>query len=151
MYVGFLLCDRNVKAEQDESTDDGDRSGSTAVAAFITPTHVVVAHAGYSRAVLASGQEARAANDFFAARDLLQLKRSEKNGHARVYETVWWCCYNSLIKYFFACCFTISNNNSLTACTHVLSVADSPVRLAKLLYSAEYDLKMSQGPRRVGD
>ena len=62
MYVGFLACDRNVKAEQDESTD-GDRSGSTAVAAFITPTHVVVAHAGDSRAVLASGQEVRAANN----------------------------------------------------------------------------------------
>lgn len=56
LYAAFLACDRSVKASQD-ANPEGDRSGSTAVASFVTPTHVVLAHAGDSRAVLASGQQ----------------------------------------------------------------------------------------------
>ncbi|CAM9604802.1 unnamed protein product, partial [Ectocarpus sp. 12 AP-2014] len=60
LYAAFLACDRSVKASQD-ANPEGDRSGSTAVASFVTPTHVVLAHAGDSRAVLASGQKVAAA------------------------------------------------------------------------------------------
>lgn len=56
LYAAFLSCDRAVKVDQDASKDE-DHSGSTAVAAFITPTHFVLAHAGDSRAVLASGKK----------------------------------------------------------------------------------------------
>lgn len=58
LYTAFLACDRSIRASQDANTD-GDRSGSTAVASFITPTHVVLAHAGDSRAVLAREQKVK--------------------------------------------------------------------------------------------
>eukprot|EP00752_Nemacystus_decipiens_P008686 g7753.t1 len=62
LYAAFLSCDDSVKVSQDKNCD-GDRSGSTAVASFVTPTHVVLAHAGDSRAVLASGQKVVATQD----------------------------------------------------------------------------------------
>lgn len=54
LYTAFLAADRSIKAEQD-ANKEGDRSGCTAVVAFVTPTHVVLAHAGDSRAVFATG------------------------------------------------------------------------------------------------
>eukprot|EP00903_Cladosiphon_okamuranus_P015406 g14229.t2 len=62
LYQAFLDCDKSVKISQDNNAE-GDRSGSTAVASFVTPTHVVLAHAGDSRAVLASGQKMEATED----------------------------------------------------------------------------------------
>lgn len=47
----FLDADKSIKEKQNKS--EGDRSGCTAISAFITPTHLVMAHAGDSRAILA--------------------------------------------------------------------------------------------------
>lgn len=58
LHKAFLDVDRGVKDVQDANRD-GDRSGCTAIVAFVTPTHLVLAHAGDSRAVLASGDEVR--------------------------------------------------------------------------------------------
>lgn len=58
LHKAFLDADRGVKDAQDANRD-GDRSGCTAIVAFVTPTHLVLAHAGDSRAVLASGDEVR--------------------------------------------------------------------------------------------
>lgn len=64
LYVAFLEADQSVKVVQD-ANEDGDRSGCTAVVAFVTPTHVVLAHAGDSRAVLASADKVLYALHFF--------------------------------------------------------------------------------------
>lgn len=55
LHDAFLAADSSVRENQKQRVNkEEDRSGCTAVCAFITPTHLVMAHAGDSRAVLAS-------------------------------------------------------------------------------------------------
>lgn len=79
MYAAFLSCDRSIKVDQDASKDE-DHSGSTAVAAFITPTHFVLAHAGDSRAVLASGKKVAACTEDHKPYNDDERSRIEKAG-----------------------------------------------------------------------
>ncbi|KAK8829650.1 phosphatase 1B [Blastocystis sp. ATCC 50177/Nand II] len=48
---GFLALDEELKSKQSEN--DNDRSGSTAITAFVTPQHIIVANCGDSRCILA--------------------------------------------------------------------------------------------------
>lgn len=41
---GFLAMDEELREKQQEN--DNDRSGSTAITAFVTPTHIIVANCG---------------------------------------------------------------------------------------------------------
>lgn len=46
MQNGFLAMDAELRNEQTEN--EFDRSGSTAITAFVTPTHIIVANCGNS-------------------------------------------------------------------------------------------------------
>ncbi|PIO69764.1 hypothetical protein TELCIR_08404 [Teladorsagia circumcincta] len=50
--AGFLKLDENIRTRL-----DSDRSGSTAVCAMITPTHIIIANLGDSRAVVSRKDE----------------------------------------------------------------------------------------------
>ena len=49
----FLDVDKNMRAHFRMQANPGERSGCTAIAVCITPTHVVTANAGDSRGLLA--------------------------------------------------------------------------------------------------
>ena len=51
MRNGFLAMDAELRTKQVEN--DNDRSESTAITAFVTPDHIIVANGGDSRCVLA--------------------------------------------------------------------------------------------------
>ncbi|KAK8793782.1 hypothetical protein WA171_002913 [Blastocystis sp. BT1] len=51
MRKGFLAMDAELRTKQVEN--ENDRSGSTAITAFVTPDHIIVANCGDSRCVLA--------------------------------------------------------------------------------------------------
>lgn len=53
MRNGFLAMDSELRTKQVENNND--RSGSTAITAFVTPNHIIVANCGDSRCVLARG------------------------------------------------------------------------------------------------
>ncbi|CAM9172950.1 unnamed protein product [Phaeothamnion confervicola] len=57
MRDAFLTADEELR-KQPAIRDNADRSGCTAIAAIVSPTHVVVAHSGDSRAVFCSGGRA---------------------------------------------------------------------------------------------
>ena len=46
MHNGFLAMDEELRSKQSEN--DNDRSGSTAITAFVTPDHIIVANCGIS-------------------------------------------------------------------------------------------------------
>ena len=46
MHNGFLALDDELRSKQ--SANDNDRSGSTAITAFVTPDHIIVANCGIS-------------------------------------------------------------------------------------------------------
>ena len=46
MRNGFLAMDAELRTKQSEN--DNDRSGSTAITAFVTPKHIIVANCGVS-------------------------------------------------------------------------------------------------------
>lgn len=77
LYDAFLAADRSVKVEQDARKN---HSGCTAVVAFITPTHVVMAHAGDSRAVLASGGKVALATEDHKPYNPAEEERIQKAG-----------------------------------------------------------------------
>ena len=68
MMNGFFVMDEELRKKQSEN--DNDRSGSTAITAFVTPTHIIVGNLGIlvftqavlfvgdSRCLLARGDEA---------------------------------------------------------------------------------------------
>lgn len=56
MRNGFLAMDAEMRKKQ--SDNDNDRSGSTAITAFVTPNHIIVANCGDSRCVLARDGQA---------------------------------------------------------------------------------------------
>ena len=45
MRNGFLAMDAEMRKKQ--SDNDNDRSGSTAITAFVTPNHIIVANCGF--------------------------------------------------------------------------------------------------------
>lgn len=51
MRKGFLAMDAELRTKQVEN--ENDRSGSTAITAFVTPDHIIVANCGDSRCVFA--------------------------------------------------------------------------------------------------
>eukprot|EP00049_Salpingoeca_infusionum_P017286 m.352395 g.352395 ORF g.352395 m.352395 type:complete len:335 (+) comp16512_c0_seq1:175-1179(+) len=52
LYQGMFDLDEKIKSEHEELRAGHDRSGSTAISCFITPTHIVVANVGDSRLVV---------------------------------------------------------------------------------------------------
>ena len=46
MHNGFLAMDEELRSKQSEN--DNARSGSTAITAFVTPDHIIVANCGNS-------------------------------------------------------------------------------------------------------
>jgi serine/threonine protein phosphatase PrpC len=56
-------CIVHVLLQEADVKNGTDRSGCTALAAFITPDYVVIAHAGDSRAIMCSGGEVAAATE----------------------------------------------------------------------------------------
>lgn len=64
MREGFINLDLNMRTTIPQLAQGIDTSGSTCVAAFVTPTHIVVANLGDSRAILCtSGQVRFSTND----------------------------------------------------------------------------------------
>ncbi|VDO67718.1 unnamed protein product [Heligmosomoides polygyrus] len=55
--AGFLKLDENIRTRLDSVSRSDDRSGSTAVCAMITPTHIIIANLGDSRAVVSRKDE----------------------------------------------------------------------------------------------
>ena len=58
MEEAFLQLDEALKQDMDSNSPQ-DRSGCTALAAFITPTHIILGHAGDSRGIFGSGGKVR--------------------------------------------------------------------------------------------
>lgn len=79
MKQAFLDIDAALK-EEPEFKNNSDRSGCTALAAFITPTHIVVAHAGDSRAVICGGGEVKLATEDHKPYDAGERNRIEAAG-----------------------------------------------------------------------
>eukprot|EP00043_Microstomoeca_roanoka_P028338 m.17641 g.17641 ORF g.17641 m.17641 type:complete len:434 (-) comp8330_c0_seq1:353-1654(-) len=63
LYDAHFAMDEYLKEKFPGLVTGGDRSGSTAVMAFVTPTHIIISNCGDSRAVLCSEGKVRFASD----------------------------------------------------------------------------------------
>ena len=99
---GFLKFDEDTQSLP-EISSGVDHSGSTAVTAFVTPTHYVVANCGDSRCVLGRGD----GRSSWGSEDHKPTLESERkrieaaggtvsmrrvNGDLAVRESLTWCC-----------------------------------------------------------
>ena len=75
---GFLALDEELRSKQSEN--DNDRSGSTAITAFVTPHHIIVANCGDSRCVLARNDAAIALSTDHKPNNLPERERINAAG-----------------------------------------------------------------------
>jgi len=80
LQTGLIELDDKIKSEHEELQQGHDRSGSTVVTLFMTPTHFIIGNVGDSRAVLVSDNKVRFATEDHKPSGAAELERIKKAG-----------------------------------------------------------------------